>query len=128
MWANRGTREYELDDIMLLKVGRHIRPNENFKLIIGREEGENNYLEGYKHQFTYLRSSSHLGPLALFDSKEKEISAEDLYTAARAVARFTDGQFSDKVTMEIKMPVEEESRILEVKPFTSEEILEEWYV
>ncbi|RZV46494.1 MAG: tRNA (5-methylaminomethyl-2-thiouridylate)-methyltransferase, partial [Sphingomonadaceae bacterium] len=26
LWDNRGSKRYELDDIMLLKVGRHIRP------------------------------------------------------------------------------------------------------
>ncbi|HSS65797.1 MAG TPA: tRNA (5-methylaminomethyl-2-thiouridylate)-methyltransferase, partial [Gammaproteobacteria bacterium] len=35
LWRARGDREYELDDIMLLKVGRHLRPRNNFKLIIG---------------------------------------------------------------------------------------------
>ena len=33
LWATRGTREYDLDDIMLLKVGRHLRPRPNFKII-----------------------------------------------------------------------------------------------
>ena len=31
MWQSRGNREYELDDLMMLKVGRHIRPNPRFK-------------------------------------------------------------------------------------------------
>ena len=30
MWQHRSSRDYELDDLMMLKVGRHIRPNENF--------------------------------------------------------------------------------------------------
>ena len=28
MWEARGSREYELDDLIMLKVGRHIRPNQ----------------------------------------------------------------------------------------------------
>ena len=36
---------------MLLKVGRHIRPEPNFKLIIAREEGEGRFLQGYKNEF-----------------------------------------------------------------------------
>ena len=51
LWESRGERDYELDDIMLLKVGRHIRPAPHFKLIVGREEGENRYLEGYRKRF-----------------------------------------------------------------------------
>ena len=51
LWDNRGSRRYELDDIMLLKVGRHIRPEPHYKLIVSREEGENKFLSGYKKHF-----------------------------------------------------------------------------
>jgi tRNA-specific 2-thiouridylase len=44
LWDARGTREYEMDDIMLIKVGRHIRPKSEFKLIIARDAGESKYL------------------------------------------------------------------------------------
>lgn len=123
LWQNRGTRQYELDDIILLKIGRHIRPNSNFKLIIGREESENHYLEGYCHQFTHIRPLSHMGPFALYDG---ENSAEDLTLAAQIVARFGQGQFSDKVQIEVNTIGD--SRVLEVAPLKAEEILEEWYV
>ena len=55
LWDARGEREYDLDDIMLLKVGRHLRPAPNYKLIIAREDGENQYLKGYKHSYTIKR-------------------------------------------------------------------------
>ena len=31
LWKAGGSRRYELDDIMLLKVGRHLRPRPHFK-------------------------------------------------------------------------------------------------
>jgi tRNA U34 2-thiouridine synthase MnmA/TrmU len=68
MWQHQGNKNYELDDIMLLKVGRHVRPNERFKLIIGREEGENNFLSGYRKQFTHLKVKDVAGPLVLLDT------------------------------------------------------------
>lgn len=52
---------------MLLKIGRHIRFKPYYKLIIGREEGENNNLNGYKNQFINVYYSSHIGPLTLID-------------------------------------------------------------
>ena len=67
LWEARGERDYELDDIMLLKVGRHIRPAPHYKLIVGREEGENRFLEGYRKRFLHLRTSRVPGPLALVD-------------------------------------------------------------
>ncbi|MCK5665006.1 MAG: tRNA (5-methylaminomethyl-2-thiouridylate)-methyltransferase, partial [Thiotrichaceae bacterium] len=43
MWTNRPSRDYELDDIIMLKMGRHFRLAPHLKIIIGREEGENNF-------------------------------------------------------------------------------------
>ena len=43
LWRGRGSRAYDFDDIMLLKIGRHLRPKENFQLIISREEGEGHH-------------------------------------------------------------------------------------
>ena len=54
LWQSRGERSYELDDIMLLKVGRHLRPAPHYKLIISREDGENHYLTGYQHAYTTI--------------------------------------------------------------------------
>ena len=48
LWQSQGDKNYELDDVMLLKVGRHIRPAANYKLIVSREEGEGRFLQGYK--------------------------------------------------------------------------------
>ena len=58
LWHARGQRDYSLDDIMLLKVGRHLCPADHFKAIVARDDGENNFLEGYRKQFVYLRIDS----------------------------------------------------------------------
>ncbi len=124
MWQARGSREYELDDIMLLKVGRHIRPSENYKLIIAREEGEVNYLEGYKKQFTHLRILSHHGPLTLIDGDPSE---QDLVLAAQIAARYSQGRQAEQVEVEIKTP-EFEAKKLTIKPLSAEQIPEKWHV
>ena len=97
LWQSRGAREYELDDIMLLKVGRHIRPAPNYKLIVAREEGEGKFLQGYKRQYSQLRVTSHGGPLTLIDG---DLSADDLQLAARIVARYSQGRMEPEVEME----------------------------
>lgn len=124
LWGARGTREYELDDIMLLKVGRHIRPAPNFKLIVGREEGENAYLQGYKHQFTTLRSISHKGPLCLIDGTP---SAADVELGARVLARYSQGRNADRVIVVAEEPsgVAQE---LTVAPLPPAEIPAAWHV
>ncbi len=124
LWQARHSREYELDDVMLLKVGRHIRPNPRFKLIVGREEGENRFLEGYRKQFTHLYPESHPGPLVLLDG---EPEAEDLELAARITARFSKGRNAPRVTV-VVVPREGEPQRLEVAPLPPHEIPQEWYV
>ncbi len=124
LWRARGKRNYELDDIMLLKVGRHLRPRPHFKLIIGREEGENRFLEGYRRRFTHLRTVSHAGPLTLVDGDADE---EDLQLAARVVARFSQGRQADRVRVQVGRP-DGAMRELDVAPMKQGAIPQDWYI
>ena len=122
--GHRGeNKEYELDDIMLLKMGRHLRPRDNFKMIIAREEGESRFMSGYKKQFTYLFPESHNGPMTLLDGSD--ISAEDIHLAASVAARYSQGRDADEVTFAVGLLGEEE-RPYRVKPLKDNEIPKEW--
>ncbi|MFZ4504717.1 MAG: tRNA (5-methylaminomethyl-2-thiouridylate)-methyltransferase [Methylovulum sp.] len=124
LWKAQGSKEYELDDVMLLKVGRHIRPAPHFKLIVAREEGEARFLEGYKKDFISLLTVSHNGPLVLLDG---EVSAEDLHLAARITARFGQGREAEQIEVAIldKTGIE---HVLTVTPLTKEEFPKSWYI
>ncbi len=124
LWCAQGHREYELDDLLLLKVGRHLRPRPNFKLILGREEGENNYLRGYCRQFSHLHVLSHRGPLGLIDGPANR---DDLLLAARLMARFCQGRDAEQVEIEVHER-KGETWTATVKPMTAAEVLPEWYV
>jgi len=124
LWQSRGERDYELDDIMLLKVGRHLRPKPHYKLIISREEGENHYLNGYQHEFTTIRTLSHGGPVALVDGKP---STEDLLFAARVVARYSQGRDAREVTLSITEPRQEALEV-SLLPLPASDIPESWHV
>jgi hypothetical protein len=124
MWQHRSGRDYQLDDIMLLKVGRHLRPAPNYKVIIGREEGENKFLEGYRNQFVHLRTTSHNGPLALIDG---DISEADVETAARVAARFSQGRDAGAVEVEVNY-TDGHRRTLQVAPLPMDGIPGEWYL
>jgi tRNA-uridine 2-sulfurtransferase len=124
LWQYRGEKRYELDDIMLLKVGRHLRPRSNFKMIIGREEGENNFLEGYHKQVVHLRILSHMGPLILV---EGILEQADFTLAAEIAARFSAGRDEPKVTVQIQN-LDGSAMILNVTPMSSDEIPDEWYI
>lgn len=124
LWATRGTKQYELDDIMLLKVGRHLRPRPHFKLIVGRDEGENNFLQGYRRRFTHLCATSHPGPLVLLDGTTNE---DDLELAARLTARFGKGREAECVHVAVT-DLQGRSREFKVAPLAAEEIPETWYL
>ena len=122
LWQSRGAREYELDDIMLLKVGRHIRPAPNYKLIVAREEGEGKFLQGYKRQYPQLRVTSHGGPLTLIDG---ELSTDDLQLAARIVARYSQGRMEPEVEMEF-IDTSGHVQPMKVAPLGPMDIKPEW--
>lgn len=124
LWQARGTKRYELDDIMLLKVGRHLRPRPYFKLIIGRDEGENNFLSGYRNQFTHLYATSHTGPMVLLDGAAGE---DDLKLAARLTARFGQGRAAASVNVTITDP-SGAARTFKVPPLSPDQIPPEWYL
>jgi tRNA U34 2-thiouridine synthase MnmA/TrmU len=124
LWQSRGERKYELDDIMLLKVGRHLRPADHFKLIVSREEGENHYLSGYQHDFATIRTLSHGGPVSLVDGTP---GPEDLLLAARVAARYSQGRDAEKVTCSITLPGEDPEEV-EVTPMPAHEIPDAWHV
>ena len=124
LWQGRGSREYTMDDIMLLKVGRHIRPAPHYKLIISREDGENNFLSGYKKLYIHLFATSHPGPMALIDG---EPTADDLELAARIVARYGKGRGEEQVTVAIHSH-DGDSREIVVTPISPEKIKAEWII
>jgi len=124
LWAASGQRDYELDDIMLLKVGRHLRPRPHYKLIIGREDGENRFLSGYRKRFASLQPVSHKGPLVLVDGV---LENGDLELAARLAARFSQGRDAERVSLEYCTP-QGDCQAVEVLPLPAAEVAKDWYV
>ena len=100
------------------------RPKPNFKVIIGREEGENKYLEGYKNTYITLASDSHPGPFALIDGKADEADVE---LAARIVARYSKGRDAAEFSVRARLPDGHE-HTLSVKPLPAAELSANWHV
>ncbi len=124
LWDARGKREYEMDDIMLLKVGRHIRPAPHYKLIIGREDGENKFLQGYKNNFITFKTMDCPGPLTLLDGVATD---SDLTFAAQIAARFSQGRNAETVTIEARR-TNGDTTTLVVKPMLAADVNPQWYV
>lgn len=124
LWQSRGERRYDFDDIMLLKIGRHLRPRPHFKLIIGREEGENRFLEGYRNRFVHLWATEHNGPMVLLQGDADEA---DLDLAAAITARFGQGRGAASVCVAVGRPHGTEVR-RDVKPLPAHALAADWYL
>jgi tRNA-specific 2-thiouridylase len=122
MWQSRGEKRYELDDIMLLKVGRHVRPKPNFKLIIAREAGETKFMRGYRKQYPSLVITSHGGPWTLIDG---ELSEDDLMLSAQIAARYSQGRDAEQVDFDYTN-TNGDVRQLSVKPMHPDDIDKAW--
>jgi len=129
LWQAHGSKQYELDDIMLLKVGRHLRPKPNFKVIIGREEGENNFLHGYRKQFIHIKPLNGTGPLMLIDGNMKGM--EDFELAVKLLGRFCKilptSSSSSNLIAEVH-PIGDEKFTVEATPMKPEDVPSNWYL
>ncbi len=125
LWQAQGHKNYELDDVLLLKVGRHLRPRPHFKLIISREEGEGRFLQGYKNDFIYLESVNCGGALTLVDGNFQH--EHDKQLAARIAARYSQGKEMDNVEIKITY-LDKTTEIMRVKPFKINEIEQHWLI
>ena len=78
--------EFALEDIALLRHGRHLRLPEGAKLVIGRDEADNEALEKLSHsKYDFIDLGELIGPAALL---EKHASATDCELALRLVLAY----------------------------------------
>ena len=123
-WQTRIDKNYTSSDIALLKLGRHLRWQSNFKMIVGRDEKENQLLEKFQTHFISLHPQNYPGALALIDGS---IDSKNLEFAARIAAYFSQGKNAESVDILIRYP-NEPSSILTVKPLGMAEVKKEWYL
>ncbi len=76
-----------VEDIDILKTGRHLRLPDGAKLVVGRDEKENTILEKTNHpNFLHVKADDIPGPFSLLS---KEATQEDKELCARIVLTFT---------------------------------------
>jgi tRNA-specific 2-thiouridylase len=87
------------EQMALLAVGRHFRLDKDVKVIIGRDEGENNYLEFAATDHWQFRTVDHPGPIALTSDA---LTATRLQQIARLTALYSDGKDEPEVRVEVQ--------------------------
>ena len=123
IWSFRGSKSYTMEDIILLKAGRHIRPTPRFKIIVGRDETENNFLSGFVEGRWLIRAEGLPGPVVLLEGDPEE---GDIQLACRLAARFGQGRDRAEVNMSVQSRGQKES--FAIIPMPAHEIPQAWYI
>ncbi|MCX5716452.1 MAG: tRNA 4-thiouridine(8) synthase ThiI [Candidatus Omnitrophica bacterium] len=111
---------FTLDNVTLLKLGRHFRWSENCKVIVGRDEKENNAIFALAKDMDLLMNAKNLlGPVALLRGAA---TADDVNLALRITARYVDRNGKDTVEMQYWTPENESKSFAAVKPLEEEEL------
>jgi tRNA U34 2-thiouridine synthase MnmA/TrmU len=119
LMAHEGLR---LEDVLLLKVGRHFRLAPEAKLVVGRNEEENKRILAHAGSSDYLLEAQEFpGPISL---GRGAFDGELLRLAAGITARYGKGKDAPEVAVKVSGAA---TRNLTVSP-TSEEEIEKWLI
>ncbi|HET6267520.1 MAG TPA: hypothetical protein VFG11_07370 [Acidobacteriota bacterium] len=101
-----------LDDVILLKVGRHFRPSDSLKVVVGRDEVENRFLERYGNNGRLMFTTIDvMGPVSI---AEGALGSDEIRITAAITARYSDTESGGPIR--IKYESEKDSGIIEVEP------------
>ena len=94
-----GTEDMTPEDVFVLGVGRHFRLNRKAKLIVGRDEVENNFLKYYERDHWFASALGFAGPTAIVVGEPGE---NEFGTIGALVARYCDGRGESEVSVRLK--------------------------
>jgi tRNA-uridine 2-sulfurtransferase len=110
----------DFNDLNLLRVGRHFRLDEHTKVIVGRNEKDNDKIEKYAGENHLILEALDTGsPIVIYSSSKGE---ERLKDAAAITARYCDDKDKDEV--EITILNKDDSRKIRVVPADPDEFTE----
>lgn len=112
--------KFEVEDIPVIKHGRHFRLSDGAKLVIGRDQADNVYLHEVKSEkYVHIQTISLIGPHSLIS---KNASQNDLEFAAKAILTYC------KITPETEYTVSFDGKEMQVIPFDSRDVLKPFSV
>jgi len=106
-----GVASLSMDDVYLLGVGRHFRLSNEVKLVVGRDEVENNFLEYYTRDNLSVKAMDVSGPTAIVMG---EADDNTLSTISAVVARYSDAK--SQPTVRVAISNNGDTRVIEVPP------------
>ena len=114
--------DFTLNDVHLLKMGRHFRLSPRLKLVVGRNEEENQKIQTFSEEGDILLKLLRFpGPLSLLRGEAGEREIEQ---ASAITARYSKAKDLKKVEVICKKAKEDGDRSLSVSPLSEKEIEE----
>jgi tRNA-specific 2-thiouridylase len=107
--AHRSRGAITMDDLLILKAGRHFRISDRAKVVVGRDEAENEFLERFMTGRWVFKVQGYEGPLTL---AEGELGDEDLRRVAAITARYSDGKAQPELAVLCRHPDGREERFV----------------
>ncbi len=111
LFKYRDKESLTLDDMILLKVGRHFRLSDKVKVIVGRDELENNFLANFEAGRWSFEAVDVSGPLTL---AEGAVSNSDVGVVAGITARYSDAK--NQPIVKIRYKNEKKVEEIDVEP------------
>lgn len=112
--------DFSLNDVHLLKMGRHFRFSPKLKLVVGRNEEENQKIETFSRKDDALITlSRHPGPISLLRG---EPGSHEIERAGAITARYSKAKDLENVEVIYRKVGEDEIRSFSVSPISEEEI------
>lgn len=104
----------DMNDVELLKIGRHFRLSDNTKLIVGRNKMENEILESLKlEDDIIIEVSNHVGPTCLLRTKKQ--SQKEIEIAASTALRYSDSPKDELSNVRVRMGPKNDDEEKELK-------------
>ena len=110
-----------MDDLVVLKVGRHFRISPSSKAIVGRDQAENEFLERYTGGRWTFKVHGYEGPLTLCEGHPSEA---ELRLVAALTARYSDGKDQPELDVSCRHP-DGRDEIHRVSP-AGEDLVDTW--
>lgn len=95
---HRAKRALSMEDFTILKVGRHLRVKADLKVVVGRNQKENEFLRRFTPRRVSFEVIDTPGPLTLLEGADTE---ENRSIAAAITARYSDAPLNSAVKVRI---------------------------
>jgi tRNA-specific 2-thiouridylase len=122
LFAHKNPDDCTRNDLMLLGVGRHLRISPDLKLIVGRDEHENRFIDSITSNLIRLEAIGVVGPVVL---AEGNLTPENLTKAAAVTARYSDG--NDRAQLQVRFRTSDREGELTVEPIAPD-LAAQWVI